>query len=81
MSHHYSSRHQTACFKVAEELQPPHRVVLSQRFNVATFATVRVLSYLHSPELRCLCCNVVRFCCDLEACNLVTATFAINDRY
>jgi hypothetical protein len=38
---------------------------------------LRVLSCLHLPGLRCLCCNVVRFCCDLEACNLVMATIQL----
>jgi hypothetical protein len=41
----------------------------SHRYSVASFATLRVMSCLHSPGLLCSCCNVVRFCCDLEACN------------
>jgi hypothetical protein len=53
---------------------PPSRAALSQQYSVASFATLQVLSCLHSPGLRCSCCNVVRFCCDLEACNLMTAT-------
>jgi hypothetical protein len=72
-----SSRHQIPCFKATERLQPPHlplRTVLSQQYSVVSFATLRVMSCLHSSGLRCWCCNVVRFCCDLEAWNLVTAT-------
>jgi hypothetical protein len=67
----YSSRHRIAFFKATEVLNLPHRAVLSQ---VASFATLRVASCLHSPGLRYSYCNVPRFCCDLEACNLVTAT-------
>jgi hypothetical protein len=50
------------------------RAALSPQYSVASFATLRVLSCLHSPGLRCSCCNVVQFFCDLEVCNLVTAT-------
>jgi hypothetical protein len=46
----------------------------AHQYSVAIFATLRVLRCLHSPGLRCSCCNVVRFCCDLESCNLVRAT-------
>jgi hypothetical protein len=53
---------------------PPFRAYLSQQYSVASFAALRVLTCLHSPGLYCSCCNIVRFCCDLEACNLVTAT-------
>jgi hypothetical protein len=53
---------------------PPWRAALSQQYNVASFDTLRVLSCLHSPGLRCSCCNVAWLYCDLEACNLVTAT-------
>jgi hypothetical protein len=53
---------------------PPFRVTLSHQYSVASFHTLRVLNCLHSLELRCSCCNVVRFCCDLETCDLVTAT-------
>jgi hypothetical protein len=73
----YSSRHQTSRFKATEGLHPPHppyRAALSQQYSVASFATVRVLSCLHSPGLLCLCCNVVRFSCDLQACNLMTSS-------
>jgi hypothetical protein len=70
---HYSSSHQIACFKVTEGLHPTplSARLLSQLYNVASFATVQVMSCLHSPELRCSCRNVVRFCCDLKACNLL----------
>jgi hypothetical protein len=69
----YSSHHQTACFKVTEGLHSPYRAALSQQYSVARFAKLRVLSCLHSPGLRRSCSNVVRICCDLEACDLVTA--------
>jgi hypothetical protein len=46
---------------------------MSHQYSVAGFATVRVLSCLHSPGLHFSCWDVVRFYCDLEACNLVTA--------
>jgi hypothetical protein len=47
------------------------------QYTVSSFDTLRVLSCLYSPGLCCSCCNVERFCCDLEACNLVTATLNI----
>jgi hypothetical protein len=52
--------------------------LLSQQYSVASFAALRVLSCLHSPGLRCSCCNVVRCCCDLQSFNLVTATIEAN---
>jgi hypothetical protein len=70
----YSSRHQTACFKVTEGLHPPYRAALSQHYSVASFATLLILSCLHSHSLRYSCRNVVRFCCDLETYNFMTAT-------
>jgi hypothetical protein len=71
---YYSNRHQNACFKAAEGLHPPYRAALSQQYSVASFATLQILNCLHSPGICSSCCNDVRFCCDLEACNLVTAT-------
>jgi hypothetical protein len=66
------NRHKIARFKATEGLHhPPNRAAHRQEYSDAT---LRVLSCLHSPELRCSCCNVVRFFCDLELCNLVTAT-------
>jgi hypothetical protein len=47
---------------------------LCHRYSVASFTALLVMSCHYSPELRCSCCNVVRFYCNLEACNLVTAT-------
>jgi hypothetical protein len=73
---YYSSRHHIGCFKATEGLSLPYPLALSQQDSVDSFATMRVLRCLHSPGLRCSCCNVVRFCCDLEACNLVTTTAA-----
>jgi hypothetical protein len=71
----YKSRHQMTCFKATEKLHPPYRAALSEQNSVASsFATLPVASCLHSSELRCSCCNVVRFFCDLEAHNSVTAT-------
>jgi hypothetical protein len=55
-------------------LHLPRRAALNHQYSDASFATLRVLSCLYSSGLRCSCCNVVRFCSDLEACNLVTAT-------
>jgi hypothetical protein len=73
----YFSRHQISCFKATEGLHPLiYRAVLSQQYSVANFATLRVPSYLHSPELHFSCSNVVQFCRDLEACNFVTAVIA-----
>jgi hypothetical protein len=51
-----------------------YRAALSCQYNVVSFATLRVLSCLHSPGLCCSCCNASRFCCNLEPCNLMTAT-------
>jgi hypothetical protein len=65
-----SSRHQIAYLKAREGFHLPYCTALSQQYSVTT---LRFLSCLHSPGLRCSCCNVVRFLCDLEACNLVTA--------
>jgi hypothetical protein len=56
-------------FSVAQSFSARDRSV------VASFATLRGASCLHSSGLRCSCCNVERFCCDLEACNLVTDAF------
>jgi hypothetical protein len=50
------------------------RAALRHQYSVTSFATLRVLSCLHSPGFRCSCCKVVRYCCVLEACNLVTST-------
>jgi hypothetical protein len=52
----------------------PYRMAWSHQYSVASFASLCVLNCLLSPGLRCSCCNVVRFCCDLETGNLVTAT-------
>jgi hypothetical protein len=51
----------------------PYRAALSHQYSVASFATLRVLSYDYLTGLQCSCCNVVWFCCGLEAYNLVTA--------
>jgi hypothetical protein len=71
----YLNPHQIASFKTTEGLHPPpppgYLTALSQEYSVASFATLRVLS------LGCSSCNVVRFCCDLEACNLVMATIML----
>jgi hypothetical protein len=50
-----------------EQLHSPQRPAASQEYRVAGFAALRVLSCLHSPEFHCSCCDVVQFCCDLEA--------------
>jgi hypothetical protein len=74
----YSSCHQIACFKAMEGLHPPppsrYRAALSQQYSVASFVTLRILNCLHWSGLRCSCCNVVWFGCDLEAYNLLTAS-------
>jgi hypothetical protein len=76
----YSSCHQIAYFKPMEGLQTHTHTHLphgsKSPVHVVSFATLRVLNSLHSPGIRCSCCNGVRFCCDLEACNLVMATIA-----
>jgi hypothetical protein len=58
---------------------PPYRLALSKQYRVASFATARVLSCLHSRGLRCSCCRVTWFNCDSEACNLVTAAMTAKD--
>jgi hypothetical protein len=58
---------------------PLLRAALSQQFSVASFATLRFLRCLHSPGVCCSFCNVVRFYCDLEACNLLTTTIAMGN--
>jgi hypothetical protein len=77
-THIYGSRHQIAYFKATDGLQPTYREALSHQYSVASIATLRVPNYLYSPGLCCSFCNVGRFCCDLEACNLVTATIALK---
>jgi hypothetical protein len=57
-----------------KDFSAPYRAALSQQYSVASFSKVRVLSCLYSSGLRCSCYNGVRFCYDLQACNLVTAT-------
>jgi hypothetical protein len=71
---YYSSRRQFACFKATEGLHPPFRAALSHQYSVASYTKLRVLSCLHSPGHCCSCCNVLQFCWDSEACNLVTPT-------
>jgi hypothetical protein len=80
---HCSSCNQLAYFKATEGPQPPppYCACLSQQYSGASFATVRVLSCLHSPGLRWSCCNGVLLCCGLKACNLVTATVETNKWY
>jgi hypothetical protein len=78
----YSSCHQIAFFKATERHPPPPcRSALSRQFSVASFAKLRVLNCLHSPGLHCSSCNIVRFFCDLGACNMVTATIEPTDRF
>jgi hypothetical protein len=72
-----SNRHQTACL-ATEGLHPPPLLTAMHCVNKTAFAMLRVLICFHSPELRCSCCDDVRFCCDLEACNLVTAAVVIR---
>jgi hypothetical protein len=57
-----------------EGLHTPYHAAVSQEHSVASFATLRALSCLHWPGLRCPCYNVVRFRRALEACSTVTAT-------
>jgi hypothetical protein len=73
-----TGRHNIACFKATEGLQTspsPYRAAGSHQYSVARFATLQLLSCLHSPGLRCLCCKLVRFCCALETWNFVTAVY------
>jgi hypothetical protein len=53
---------------------PRYRVAPSHQYSVSSFGNLRVLSCLYSPGFCCSCCRVVRYCRDLEACSLVTAT-------
>jgi hypothetical protein len=78
--HNLLSRHQTACFKATEglHLPPPFCAAQTHQHSVATL--LRFERCLHWPGLRCSCCNVVRFCCDPEACNLVTTTTGDHNR-
>jgi hypothetical protein len=61
-----------------EDFTPPppplYRAARSQQHSAASLAALRVMSCLHSwaPP------NVVRSFCDLEACNLVTATAVLT---
>jgi hypothetical protein len=64
--------------KASVGLHPSYCALLSHQYSVTSFATLRVLSCLHSPGPRCSYCNVVRFC-DLEACNLWTAAIVIQN--
>jgi hypothetical protein len=74
-----SNHRKTSCFMATEGLHSPshttpYHMAKSHQYRVASFAALRILSSRYSPGLCCSCCNVVRFSCDLEACNLVTAT-------
>jgi hypothetical protein len=60
-----------------KDFTPPYRAALSQQYSGAIFATVWVLSYLHSSGLRCTCCNSVRLFGNLEGCNFVTVTIIV----
>jgi hypothetical protein len=64
-----------------KDLKKTYFAALSQQYSVASFATLLGLSCLHSSGLHCSCCNVVRFCCVLEACNLVTTTDSNDQGY
>jgi hypothetical protein len=55
-----SSRYQISCFKATEGFHSPYRAVLSHQNSIASFATLLVLSCIHSPRLHCSCCNVAR---------------------
>jgi hypothetical protein len=68
IGYYYSSRHQIAFFKAAEGHHPPPPYSAAARQRAASCE----LSSL--AWVRCLCCNIVRLCCGLEACDLVTAT-------
>lgn len=47
--------------------------IVEEKRLAMSFATLLVSSCLHSHGLRCSFCNVVWFCCVLQACNMVTA--------
>jgi hypothetical protein len=47
----------TARIKATEELQPVYGAAPNHQYNVASFATVRVLSRLHSSEVSRTSCN------------------------
>jgi hypothetical protein len=49
----YGSCHKTTCFKGAEGFHPYNRLALSQQYRVASFATMQILSCIHSPRRRC----------------------------
>jgi hypothetical protein len=77
---YYTSRHQIACFRATEGLHSlPYRAAVSHQYSVAGFATLRVLSCIHSPGLHYSFYNDVRHCCDLEVCNLVTTVIELRD--
>jgi hypothetical protein len=66
--------HKLQNYMKRNKFNPPYRAALSQLYSVAK---LRVLSSLQLSGLRCSCCNVVRFFCDLEACILVADTIAL----
>jgi hypothetical protein len=65
--------HQIACVTAIWAL-PPLPSPPPRSAPVASFAMLRVLRRLHSPRICCSCYSVVRFCNNLEACDLVTNT-------
>lgn len=73
----YSSHYHIKCFKATEGLYSPYYAAVCHQHCVAT---VRVLSCLPSPALRCSYCNIGRLCCDLKACNMVTAIIIIHSQ-
>jgi hypothetical protein len=44
-----SSRHQIACFKATEGLNPSYRTAIRHQYSVASFAGLRVASCFNSP--------------------------------
>jgi hypothetical protein len=46
-------RHQITRFQITRDLLPPYCAVLCDQYSVATFATARFLSCLHSPLFCC----------------------------
>jgi hypothetical protein len=57
-----------------KDFAPSYDAALIHQYSVASFATVRVLNWLHSLILRRSCHKVIRLRCDLEAWYLVMTT-------
>jgi hypothetical protein len=74
----FRSLQQIACFKATDGIHQhdlSYRKTSMHQYSFVSCSVQRDLICLQVHALRCSCCNVERFCCDLGVYNLVTATY------